>query len=254
MMQTLQAARMKLEGTIRDVMSTDIHTATTTTSIGEVANLMARHNVRQIVVVDERKQVAGVISQREILNRFCSPDGQAGDGAGELSLSAPIETLIGEVDPVGVPPDLPLNKAAVALAQSEVGCLPVLRNGRELVGLLTFSDMLWYITGHAKPSLEGDFQFYSPSRRTAGNRPAYIRSMNGRLVIPLSWLEGQDTHAKFAALGYDAATERIIVKFMDEGRKSDGVLRIKRDKEQLEIPARDFAGYFDLREKTRSSK
>ncbi len=127
-MHTLVADPRGLTGVVQDIMTTEVHTATTGTSIRDVADTMAEFNLRRIAIVDERKYVVGVISQRDVLRHFllgqnsaASEDGQAADALD----GAPIESLITKHEPVTVLPNSPLLKTAFVLATNKIGCLPV---------------------------------------------------------------------------------------------------------------------------------
>ena len=81
-----------------------------------------------------------------------------------LSLVRPLGYTTGSDDyPVTVLPNSPLLKTAFVLATNKIGCLPVVCVGHELQGMLTTTDLLRHVTGHARQSLETGFQFYSPN-------------------------------------------------------------------------------------------
>ena len=250
-MTTLGPVLQKLNAKVGDVMTEDVHTATTNTPIAKVADLMAQHHLRRIVVVDEHKRVCGVVSQRDILKHYTFPDEEPASEDGESSTAGQIQTLITNDTPITVSPQIPLIKAAYLLATNKIGCLPVVVGpSQQLKGLLSTTDMLRHIIGYGHATLESKFEFYTPHSKSRPTMPAYIRKMTGDLLIPLPYLGKGDASVLFALLGHDSSTRRIIVKLVDESQKSEGAIRTNRDKEHLIIPASGFVGHFALAGKT----
>lgn len=261
-MQAVEVAADHLVGTVRDVMTQDVQTVDPSTPVAEVANQMADHNVRRIVVVDAQRKVLGVVSQRDILRHYLagSQDEQHGAAAASAAASAAgaapatppvaVQSLLSRDKPVTVAPNIPLAKAAWVLATNKIGCLPVVGFGEELCGLLTTTDVLRHITGHARLTLESSFQFYAPSAGSRVKPPAYIRQKTGDLVIPRKTMTRRDALPRFALLGYDGGSGRILIKFVEERNDSEGALPIRGDDEQIVIPAAGFVTHFELSGKT----
>ena len=196
--QTVEPSVDNLTGVVRDVMTRDVHCANVDMSVAEVTNKMTEEKLRRIVIIDERRRVVGVVSQRDILRQFISScehqskddlpahdnknrtnGGGRNPNADEPWDAAPIKELITRERPVTVSPELPLLKAAVVLGTNKIGCLPVVDKSTELVGVLTITDLLRYVSGHSEETLETVFQFYTPSKESRAKMPAYIRKMSG---------------------------------------------------------------------------
>lgn len=246
-MQALQELSDQLAGTVQDVMTEQVHTAKRGSTVCEAADLMVDKNLRRVVVVDEKKRVLGVVSQRDVIRHYLTAaesEQQSETPPGTVE----IEALITRSKPITVTPDVPLAKAALVLATNKIGCLPVVGPRQELLGVLSTTDLLRNITGRTQ-DLEAAFQFYAPSSATKTKLPAYIRKATGELVIPLVCLDNRDAVTNFALLGYDAPAGRILIKFVAEGNEANGALRTKRDDESLVIPASGFVSHFDLTRK-----
>ena len=255
-MHTLVADPRGLTGVVQDIMTTEVRTTIAGTPIGVVADMMAECNLRRIVVVDEQNQVVGVVSQRDILRHFLlGQDGTSPDNeqATDVLDSVPIESLITKHEPVTVLPNSPLLKTAFVLATNKIGCLPVVGVEHELQGMLTTTDLLRHITGHARQGVETGFQFYSPSGASKAKAPAFFRRANGDLVIPLACVEDKSQLTNFALLGYDQSSGRILVKFISETEhnQSDGAIKAKHDNENVVIRARGFVSQFNLANKAK---
>jgi len=128
---------------IRDVMTTNVVTIPSSTSLADAGRIMEAHRIRRLPVVDKGKLV-GVVSRDAL------------DKAGPSKLTTfsmhEISYLLGKItvreimrtDLVTVPPDATVEEA-VALAQSKkVGTLLVMEGGR-LVGIATTNDFFYKI-------------------------------------------------------------------------------------------------------------
>lgn len=104
-------------------------------------HIMRLGRVRHLPVIDEGRLV-GILSNRDLL-------------AAALSKALAFETTqrstflrsvdVSEVmtrDVVAVSPDTPLSEAARRMIAGKIGCLPVTREHRVMVGLLTETDLL----------------------------------------------------------------------------------------------------------------
>lgn len=237
-----EAIAPQFSGTVRDIMTEQVRTVDWSTAVVDAARTMARHSLRRILIVDENQQVVGVLSQRDVLRHLISDPTDVTPG----EKSDQVGALVSGRRPITVLPEVPLRNAALVLANNKIGCLPIVDSEGNLLGVLSASDLLEYLSGEqSRPGKEA-FTFYNPAKDGLAKIPAYIRRANGDLVLPRSSLEKSDELPNFAQLGYDADHERIMVQFVDEPADGDGSLKVKRDKEQLVISARGFVAHFDL--------
>ncbi|MEW4564156.1 CBS domain-containing protein [Bremerella sp. JC770] len=239
-MTAIETISKQLQGNVKDVMSIKVHTATIGTHVNIVADLMARYSLRRVVVVDNSKQVIGVVSQRDIVRALMSsmkPDGQ------EVTHKR-VEQLITVEKPITVGPDIPLARAAYVLATNKIGCLPVVDEHHTLVGVLSISDIIQYLADDNVEGMETAFQMYSPRNDAKTRSPAYVRKMNGDLVIPLKNIENKRARMDYAVLGYDPPTGRILIKFVRA--TADEAIATKVQDDNLIIPAKGFVRHFSL--------
>ena len=114
---------------VREAMLTDPKALPTSASAQEAGELLARPEVRAVLVVDVRDRVAGVVSA---------------DGLVELFVAAgrdPRSTTVGEVAEavsVTAAPDMPVEDAYHLMEARDIERLPVTEDGR-LVGVLSRS-------------------------------------------------------------------------------------------------------------------
>ncbi|MFN3148169.1 CBS domain-containing protein [Bremerella sp.] len=239
-MTAIETISKQLQGNVKDVMSIKVHTATVGTHVNIVADLMARYSLRRVVVVDNAKQVLGVVSQRDIVRALMSsmkPDGQE-------VVHKRVEQLITVEKPITIGPDIPLARAAYVLATNKIGCLPVVDEHHVLVGVLSISDVIQFLADDNVEGMETAFQMYSPKNDAKTRSPAYVRKMNGDLVIPLKNIENKRARMDYAVLGYDPPTGRILIKFVRA--TTDEAIATKVQDDNLIIPAKGFVRHFSL--------
>jgi acetoin utilization protein AcuB len=128
---------------IRDVMTTNVVTISSSTSLADARRIMDAHRIRRLPVVDKGRLV-GVVS-RDGLDK-AGPSKLTTFSMHELSYLLTKITVreIMKTDLVTVPPDATVEEA-VALAQAKkVGALLVVDAGR-LVGITTTNDFFYKI-------------------------------------------------------------------------------------------------------------
>ncbi|MEX0791643.1 MAG: CBS domain-containing protein [Pirellulaceae bacterium] len=240
-MTAIEEISQQLKGAVKDVMTVQVHTATTGTHVSVVADMMARYQLRRVVVVDEHKKVIGVVSQRDIVRALLTTIGESGQ---ENRASLHVEQILSVERPITVGPDVPLAKAAYVLATNKIGCLPVVNQDHLLMGVLSTSDLIRHLAGDQIEGMESAFRMYSPTVDSNTRIPAYIRKVNGDLVIPMKNIENRRAKLDFAVLGYDPPTGRILIKFLRTG--ADDAIQTKIVDDNLVIPARGFVRHFNL--------
>lgn len=128
---------------IRDVMTTNVVSIPSSTSLADARRIMDAHHIRRLPVVDKGK-VVGVVS-RDALDK-AGPSTLTTFSMHEISylLSKISVKDVMRTDILTVPPDATVEEA-VALAQSKkVGALLVLENDR-LIGIATTNDFFYKI-------------------------------------------------------------------------------------------------------------
>jgi len=125
-----QERRLKVALSVRDVMTPEVETATSSQLLREAARLMKDGDFGSIPVVDDGRLVA-VLTDRDIVIRAVAEG---------LDAST---TQVGQVassDPVTVSPDQSLDDAVELMTHHQVRRLPVVAEGK-LVGVLSQADI-----------------------------------------------------------------------------------------------------------------
>src|SRR5918911_3959514 len=129
---------------IRDLMNTDVATATPGTPISQVAKLMADQDVGSVVIVEGGRPV-GIVTDRDLVIDHLAQGHTQDHAVGEaVSGGTPLRGLS------TISPDMDLLEAAQELGRRKVGRLPVVQ-GEQLVGILSAGD----VAKQLKEALDG---------------------------------------------------------------------------------------------------
>jgi CBS domain-containing protein len=116
---------------VKSIMTTKLITIPSGSSLFEANRLMKEKRIRHLPVVDEGKNIIGVISQRDL---SAIPDSQ----------SVPVDWMMsGSVQ--AVDQSLSLRQAIFVMLQFKISSLLVTAEDDEVVGIVTTDDMLWHL-------------------------------------------------------------------------------------------------------------
>jgi acetoin utilization protein AcuB len=128
---------------IRDVMTTNVVTVPSNTSISDAKRIMEAHRIQRLPVVDKGK-LMGIVTARRL--ESVSPSKATSLTVWEMTYllnTTPVKEIM-EKEVVTVSPDT-TSEEAVAIAQSnKVGCLVVVDDG-QVVGITTTNDFFYKI-------------------------------------------------------------------------------------------------------------
>lgn len=133
----------KVPPTARSVMTADPETILEQASIREAAALMAELGVRHLPVVDARGKLTGMLSDRDVRTTVGDPT-EALRGGGKSWE----ENTVGDVmaaDPIRVELDTPISEIAALLADEKIGAIPVVDDGENPVGIVSYVDLIHYL-------------------------------------------------------------------------------------------------------------
>ncbi|GAB1422565.1 hypothetical protein MASR2M15_28000 [Anaerolineales bacterium] len=111
------------------------------TSLKQAREIMANHQVTHLPVLDEKGQLAGIISDRDCKMAMNSPFIMRERWQDEeLDQHLKIESIAIE-EPLTIGPDENLKVAIEYMLKEHIGCLPVLES-EKLIGIITRTDIL----------------------------------------------------------------------------------------------------------------
>ncbi len=140
---------------VRDVMTTNVITVPSSTSIYDARKIMQAHKFRRLPVVDKGKLV-GLVTENS-LNEV-SPSKATTLSVWELNYLLAKTTLkdVMVKNMVTVTPDQTVEEAVVMAQTNKVGCLPVVEDGK-IAGMVTTNDFFYRIInpilGIGKPGI-----------------------------------------------------------------------------------------------------
>jgi acetoin utilization protein AcuB len=114
---------------VRDVMTPDPQTIAPTATLAAARERMDRGGFRHLPVVDERRHVVGIVTDRDLREHA----GHLGDTRITGAMVEP---------PIAVGVDEPLDAVGNLLLQRRVGGFPVIDGNGCLVGIITETDVL----------------------------------------------------------------------------------------------------------------
>jgi CBS domain-containing protein len=132
---------------VRDIMHTDVKTTAPTDTFDHVATVLRENGISSVVVVEGGK-LAGIVTERDLVNLVA-------DG-GDPRATQVSERMSKELDTVD--PKTDIAEAADHMARLKIRHLPVLQDG-ELAGIISIRDLTnWAVheltSGHELPDLE----------------------------------------------------------------------------------------------------
>jgi CBS domain-containing protein len=115
---------------VREVMSESVVTASESTSVRAVAELMRERNVGSVIVLDTAGAVAGFVTDRDLAVSVVA-DGRPGDDPVSAHASAPV---------VSGNPSMDVREAAEMMIANGIRRLPIV-DSEELTGIVTLDDL-----------------------------------------------------------------------------------------------------------------
>ena len=117
--------------TVEDYMSTAVLTLKETDALSAAQIEMQLAEIRHLPVVDKKSHVVGIVSDRDILRNLTKIDGKPLPVA--QIMSRRVRT---------VKPTTQAHEAASLMLELKIGCLPVVGDEEQIVGIITESDFL----------------------------------------------------------------------------------------------------------------
>jgi CBS domain-containing protein len=131
---------------VRDVMTHRVFRVYPDTSAREVLELMRRHQLKAVPVVGEKREVLGVVSDRDILRHLLPVIGRVGGGDAPTDeednalFDKPVREIMSR-SVMCIPEDQALAEVVTTMINKDVDRLPVVNEGR-LTGVITRADLI----------------------------------------------------------------------------------------------------------------
>ncbi len=131
---------------VRDVMSRQVATVSPEQTVVDAASVMKTRNISCAVVMDGNRQVVGILTERDLLQRVAAREGPFGDKKVREVMTAPVQTIL---------PGMSIFEASSILESKKIRRLPVMENG-ELVGIITQTDLTRVLASYGMWRTVGD--------------------------------------------------------------------------------------------------
>ena len=128
---------------LKDVMTDQIISVNVEAPFSEVAEKLTNHGFRHLPVVNDEKQLVGLITERDLF-KIQAPR-RLEDGSWYFDkdmLDAVILKTVMIQNPFAMHPDDPLGEAVVQMVRHKYGCIPVVDDKGLLRGIITQMDIL----------------------------------------------------------------------------------------------------------------
>ena len=202
---------------VKDAMTKDPIVVQPKTTFPEIQELMKKHSIRRLPVVNEKGELVGIISDHDVMSAMPSP-------ATTLS-KWEMNTLLDQLEarefmtsPVFVTsPDCPLEEVARFLRDKKIGAMPVME-GSKLVGIVTESDIFRafvdMLSGGDIPGLR--FELRVERHRGILSQLAHIVNDNGGSIISMATLNEPDGKHKRVMVKEEGADAERVRKALEE--------------------------------------
>ncbi|MGA7981590.1 MAG: CBS domain-containing protein [Chromatiaceae bacterium] len=136
---------------VKEIMSRSVRTATPDTKVLEVASIMCLYRFAGLPVVEGEDRLVGLIAEKDVLHSlFPKLESLMEEGIANVDLDREMarykDVLALQVsdlmtrNPITVPPDMHILRAATVMVRHRFRRIPVAENGR-LVGMLSLGDV-----------------------------------------------------------------------------------------------------------------
>ncbi len=140
--------------TVEDSMTERVICLEKQDKLAEAVKIIQEKKFRHVPIVDEKRRLIGIVSDRDILRHLPftksqSPSQTEGFRGNLFRLSSKDTILKLDVtdvmtrDVVSVLPSCSFNKAVKILHETRINCLPVVDKEKKILGIVTVSDALW---------------------------------------------------------------------------------------------------------------
>jgi acetoin utilization protein AcuB len=126
---------------VKDFMSTEVVTVDTSTTLQEATSIMVSKRIRHLPVVDQGK-VVGILSDRDLrmmVSDLVNPEERRQYMQSTLvgaHASSPVSTATEQT---------PVSQVAKTFVEDRIGCLPIVDENENLIGIVTQTDLLKWI-------------------------------------------------------------------------------------------------------------
>jgi acetoin utilization protein AcuB len=167
---------------VEEIMKRNVITLLSDATIKDAINIIKKHSIQHIPIVDEQNKVLGIVSDRDL--RDATPSIFHSEDHLE-DLDKPISSIMKKKVICAHPLDF-VEELSSIFFDHKIGCIPI-TEGNKLVGIITKTDMLYtliQLTGANQPSSQIEVQVENVAGKLA-DVATIIRSMKTNIISVL---------------------------------------------------------------------
>lgn len=126
---------------VHEIMTTSPLSIGLRTSVGEAWETLRTLDVRHLPVINEERELVGIVSERDFAVAPVPPLMSELVGATALSLRAPVSTIM-TGDPLCVEQDAEVGEVIDLMVDNKVGAIPVVTPEGKVIGIVSYLDVL----------------------------------------------------------------------------------------------------------------
>lgn len=126
---------------IDSIMHTDLITIAPEATLTEARNLIEKKKIDHLLVVNAKKKLVGLVSDRDLKQYWASPATSLSAHELNYLLEKVVVSMVMVKTVVTVPVSTTIERAAYIMQQHRISALPVM-DGDELVGIITSTDVM----------------------------------------------------------------------------------------------------------------
>lgn len=130
------------------IMSTTLITLDMDSTLSDAKTIFAHHKIHHLLIVDERNELMGIITDRDLYKHLSPTLGTIKETHQDLVFQKKKVHLIMSRNPVTATKDISLKQAVLLLHENHISCLPIVNEQDELVGIVTWRDILKLLAEH----------------------------------------------------------------------------------------------------------
>ncbi|MEL0639944.1 CBS domain-containing protein [Pseudoalteromonas aliena] len=127
---------------VSELMTTNLFTVSTSSTLHDAHNLMKEKSIRHIPVVDENNLLVGILTQKIMIAKVMGIVTTFGENSLQRrERKIKVEDIM-TTDFIRLAPNQSLQEVVTFFVENRHGCMPVVDENNKLLGLLTSSDFV----------------------------------------------------------------------------------------------------------------
>jgi len=145
---------------VREAMNKNVVTKSLAAKVNEIAKIMRAKNIGSVIIVDNKGNPAGIVTERDICYKIAAENRDASKTAAKDIMTSKL---------ISISPGKSIEEAAKVMAKKGIRRLAVMEKSK-LVGIVTASDIL-SVSPHTVEVLNELYQIYAGPEEGSAEKP-----------------------------------------------------------------------------------